>query len=93
MADTQKSPLDHVTATITQLKEMHHYAHNNVERLTAQWLLFDGELKKLHQAEAIESLMTKQGEFYEALETEIAALEELAVELKPAPEGEAPTAH
>lgn len=93
MADTQKTPLDHVTATITQLKEMHHYAHNNVERLTAQWLLFDGELKKLHQAEAIEGLMTKQGEIYEALETEIAALEELAEELKPAAEGEAPTAH
>ena len=93
MPDSQKSPLEHVTATITQLKEMHHYAHNNVERLTAQLLLFDGELKKLHQAEAIEALMTQQGEIYESLENEIAALEELAAELKPAPEGASPTAH
>ena len=93
MTATTKSPLDHVTATITQLKEMHHYAHNNVERLTAQWLLFDGELKKLQQADAIEALMTKQGEIYESLQTEIEALEELAQSLKPAPEGESPTAH
>ena len=93
MADAHKSPLDQVTATITQFKEMHHYAHNNVERLTAQWLMFDGELKKLGQADAIEALMTKEGELYEALETEIAVLEELAETLKPAAEGEAPTAH
>ena len=93
MADAHKSPLEQVTATITQLKEMHHYAHNNVERLTAQWLMFDGELKKLGQADAIEALMTKEGELYEALETEIAVLEELAETLKPAAEGEAPTAH
>ena len=93
MADAHKSPLEQVTATITQLKEMHHYAHNNVERLTAQWLTFDGELKKLGQADAIEALMTKEGELYEALETEIAALEELAETLKPVAEGEAPAAH
>lgn len=92
MSDAPKTPLEHVTATITQLKEMHHYAHNNVEQLTTQWLLFEGELKKLKQAEAIETLMTKQGEFYEALETQIEALEKLAEELKPAPEGESPGA-
>ena len=93
MSDANKSPLDHVTATITQLKEMHHYAHNNVERLTAQWLMFEGELKKLDQADNIEGLMVKLGEIYEALEKEIEALEEVAAELKPTPEGEAPTAH
>ena len=81
-ADT-KTPLEHVKDVVNQLKEMHHYAKNNVERLTAQWLLFDGELKKLKQAERIEALMTRQGEIYEALETDIAALEELVVELTP----------
>jgi hypothetical protein len=81
-ADTT-SPLKHVSDAVSQLKEMRHYAKNNVERLTAQWMLFDGELKKLKQADRIEALMTRQGELYDSLETEIAALEELVVELTP----------
>ena len=91
-ADT-KTPLDQVNAALTQLKEMRHYAKNYVEQLTAQWLLFDGELKKLKQAENIEELMTRQGELYDALEKEIAELEEVVVALQPAPEEAAGTAH
>lgn len=93
MSEAPKTPLDHVTATLTQLKEMRHYAKNNVELLSTQWLLFDGELKKLHQADRIEELMIRQGEFYDALETEISALEELAVELQPPPEAPEDTVH
>ena len=86
MSADNKTPLDHVNDTLSQLKEMRHYAKNNVERLTAQWLLFDGELKKLKQAERIEDLMTREGEIYDALEAEIGVLEELAVTLQPPPE-------
>jgi len=78
-----KTPLDHVTDTLSQLKEMRHYAKNNVEMLTTQWLLFDGELKDLKKAGKIEQLMVSQGEFYDAVEATIAELEELQVELKP----------
>ena len=81
-ADT-KTPLEHVKDVVNQLKEMHHYSKNNVERLTAQWLMFDGDLKKLNRADRIEALMTRQGELHEALEAEIAAFEELVVELSP----------
>lgn len=81
-ADT-KTPLELVGDVVNQLKEMRHYAKGNVERLTAQWMLFDGELKKFKQAERIESLMTRQGELYDELEADIAALEELVVELTP----------
>jgi protein-disulfide isomerase len=84
-ADT-KTDLEHVKDVVNQLKEMHHYAKNNVERLTAQWLMFDGDLKKLKQAERIENLMQKQGELHDALEADIAAMEELVVELTPAEE-------
>ena len=55
-------PLHHVNETVTQLKEMRHYSKNNVEQLTAQWLMFDGELRKLGRAGTIEGLMTQQGE-------------------------------
>lgn len=95
MTATSKTPLEHVNDTLTQLKEMRHYAKNNVEHLTAQWLLFDGELKKLKQAERVEELMTRQSEFHDALEAEIAELEDIAAKLQPAPEDEAkaPTQH
>jgi hypothetical protein len=83
--DHAKTPLDRVNDTVNQLKEMRHYSSNNVEGLTAAWLLFDGELKKLGQAKMIEDLMTRQGELHDALEAAIAGLEELAGTLKPPP--------
>lgn len=81
--DTSKTPVDHVTDTLAQLKEMRHYAKNNVEMLTTEWLLFDGELSKLKQTRKIEGLMELQGQFYDALETVIADLEDVLVELQP----------
>lgn len=89
MSSDNKSPLDHVNDTLTQLKEMRHYSKNNVERLSTQWLLFDGELKKLKQAERIEDLMVRAGELHDAIEAEIGELEDLAVSLKPVQPDEA----
>ncbi|MBN8734873.1 MAG: hypothetical protein J0H27_01240 [Xanthomonadales bacterium] len=84
MADANASKqLEHVTDTLTQLKEMHHYAKNNVERLTAIWLLFDGELSKLKQTDRIDDLMNRQGQLHDALESAIAALEEVRQTLRP----------
>jgi hypothetical protein len=84
--ETAKTPFDHFNDTVSQLKEMRHYAKNNVELLTTQWLMFDGELKKFGQAEKIEALMMAQGQFYDALEAAIAELEDVAGTLKPAVE-------
>jgi hypothetical protein len=84
MSADNKTSLDHVNDTLTQLKEMRHYSKNNVERLTTQWLLFDSELKKLKQADRIEDLMVRAGELHEAIEAEIAELEEVALGLQPA---------
>ena len=84
--ETPKTPLDHVTDTLSQLKEMRHYSKNNVELLTTQWLMYDGELSKLKQATKIEDLMMRQSEFHDALETVIADLEGVKVDLLPAPE-------
>ena len=86
MTADSKTPLDHVNDTLLQLKEMRHYSRNNVEMLTTEWLLFDGELKKLKKASSIEDLMTRQGQFYDGLEAAIAELEDLAVTLQPPPE-------
>ena len=83
MTADSKTPFEQVNDVVKQLQEMHHYSKNNVERLTAQWLLFDGELKKLKQAGPIEDLMTRQGELYDALGAEIETLQELAASLAP----------
>lgn len=88
MSADAKTPLDHVNDTLLQLKEMRHYSKNNVELLTTQWLMFDGELSKLKHAETIEDLMTRQSGFHDAVESAIGDLEELAVELQPSPEEE-----
>jgi hypothetical protein len=81
-----KTPADHVADTLSQLKEMRHYSKNNVEMLTTEWLLFDGELSKLGQAGRIEDLMERQGQFHDALEAVIAELEDVLVSLQPKPE-------
>jgi len=91
-ADT-KTPLEHVTATLSQLKEMRHYSKNYVEQLTEQWLLFDGALAKLKHADKIEALMQRQGELHDALGAEISELEELAATLQPPPEATGETTH
>ena len=85
-------PFPDVIAALNQLKEMRHYSRTYVEQLTAQWLVFDGPLKKLKQAGKFEDLMTRQAEFHEALDGEIGELEELAVALQPAPEAPASAA-
>ena len=91
MTATNKSPLEHVNDSLAQLKEMRHYAKNNIENLTAQWLLFDGELKKFKQSDRVEELMTRQSELHDALDEEISALEDLAAKLQPPPEEQSDT--
>jgi len=86
MSAQSKTPLEHVNDALRQLKEMRHYSRQYVEQLTAQWLLFDGELKSLRQVAAVENLMTRQAELHDALEAEIGELEELATTLQPPPE-------
>ena len=81
-----KTAADHIGNTVTQLKEMRHYSKNNVETLTAEWLLFDGELSKLKLADKIADLMDRQGQLHEALETTINDLEEVLEKMQPEPE-------
>jgi hypothetical protein len=81
--ETAKTAADHVTDTLAQLKEMRHYSKGNVERLTAAWLLFDGELSKLKQTEKIDDLMNRQGQLHDTLETVIADLEEVLQKMQP----------
>lgn len=78
----KKTPADHVTDTLAQLKEMRHYSKTNVEHLTAIWMLFDSDLAKLRRVEKIEDLMNRQSQLHDALETVIVDLEEALQKLQ-----------
>ncbi|HMM67260.1 MAG TPA: hypothetical protein PKC03_09985 [Dokdonella sp.] len=73
--EAAKTPADHLTDTLAQLKEMRHYSKANVEHLTASWLLFEGELSSLKQTEKFDDLMSRQSQFHDALEKTIEELE------------------
>ncbi len=79
-----KTQADQLDDTLAQLKEMRHYASNNVESLTSMWMLFDGELKDLGKTEKIEDLMTKQGELHDAFESMIEDLEDMLSKMREA---------
>jgi citrate synthase len=81
-----KTPADHIGDTLTQLKEMRHYSKNNVEALTAAWLLYDGELSKLKQADRLATVMDKQNALHDALEATITELEDVLEKMQPPPE-------
>ncbi|GAB3039385.1 hypothetical protein GCM10027285_24580 [Oleiagrimonas citrea] len=82
-AESSKSTADRLRDTLAQLKEMRHYAKNNVEVLTAEWLVFDGELSKLKKADAIADLMDRQGQLHDALQAMIEDLEGVLDKLPP----------
>jgi hypothetical protein len=82
----KKTPADHLTNTLAQLKEMRHYSKTNVEHLTSLWMLFDGDLSKLKRTDKIEDLMNRQGQLHDALEAVIADLEVELPKLQPAPD-------
>lgn len=88
-ADTT-TPFDHVHDTLASLKPMRDYSKGNVERLSTQWLRFDGELRKLRHAERIEDPTVRAAELHDAIEAEIVELEALSVTLRPATEDGAP---
>ncbi|EIL99359.1 hypothetical protein RHOFW104T7_10005 [Rhodanobacter thiooxydans] len=84
--ENAKKPIDQLADTVAQLKEMRHYSKNNVETLTAAWLLFDGELSRLKQADKLADLMDRQAQLHEALETVINDLDEQLARMQPEPE-------
>ena len=65
----EKSDLEKSRDIISQLKEMHHYSKTNIEKLGEFWLLLDDELKQKENAKKVETLLTHQNSFHEALES------------------------
>ena len=83
--ENAKTDIAQLEGTLAQLKEMHHYSKNNVESLSAAWILYEGELSKLKKTEMIGDLMDRQGQLHDALEAAITDLEETVEKMQPPP--------
>ena len=61
---------------LSQLKEIRHYAQNNAETLSSQWLAFDtGEYKDKDLAGKIDKLLNAQGKLHDEIESIIGDIE------------------
>ncbi|MEO8777487.1 MAG: hypothetical protein ABI389_02330 [Rhodanobacter sp.] len=80
-----KTDAEHVQDTLAQLKEMQHYSKNNIEVLSAAWMLFEGKLSGLKRTAQIGDLMDRQGQLHDALEAMITDLEDVLQKMQPDP--------
>ena len=83
-----KTDADYVKDTLNQLKEMQHYSKNNVEALSAAWMLFEDKLSGLKRTDQIGDLMDRQGRLHDAREAMIADLEDVLQQMQPDPAAE-----
>lgn len=76
MSEVEKTQLDYFRDVTSQLKEMRHYAQNNTETLSAQWLAFDaGEYKHKEFADQINTLLNEQGKLLDNIDATIQNIE------------------
>jgi len=82
----QKTPLQKLKDVVSQLKEMEHYARNNMESLSEIWLLLDDEFKKRKTlAERANDLLKAQGAMQEQLASVIEDFDKECAELEKKP--------
>ncbi|KPK07297.1 MAG: hypothetical protein AMJ64_06915 [Betaproteobacteria bacterium SG8_39] len=78
---SEKTPLQKLKDVVSQLKEMEHYARNNMESLSEIWLLLDDEFKKQKTlADRANDLLKAQGTMQEQLASVIEDFEKACAE-------------
>jgi len=79
----EKTPLQKLKDVVSQLKEMEHYARNNMESLSEIWLLLDDEFKKRKNlADRANDLLKAQSTMQEQLASVIADFEKEGAEIE-----------
>ncbi len=84
MAEEQpeKTPLEKLKNVVSQLKEMEHYARNNLEKLSEIWLLLEDDFKKKKElAERANDLLKAGGALEDLLKKVIEEFEKECTEL------------
>ncbi len=84
MAEEQpeKTPVEKLKDVVSQLKEMEHYARNNLEKLSEIWLLLEDDFKKKKKlAERANDLLKAGGALEDLLKKVIEEFEKECTEL------------
>jgi len=80
---SEKTPLQKLKDVVSQLKEMGHYARNNMESLSEIWLLLDDEFKKRKMlADRANDLLKAQSTMQEQLTSVIEDFEKACAEME-----------
>jgi mevalonate kinase len=85
MAEEQpeKTPAEKLKKVVSQLKEMEHYARNNLEKLSEIWLLLEEEFKKRKKlAERANDLLKAEGAMEDLLKKVIEEFDKESAELE-----------
>ncbi len=93
MAEQQpeKTPTEKLRDVVSQLKEMEHYARNNMETLSEIWLLLEEQFKKNKQlAERANDLLKAEGALEDLLKKVIPEFEKECAGPETKPENKAP---
>jgi hypothetical protein len=81
-AQPEKTPVEKLKNVVSQLKEMEHYARNNLEKLSEIWLLLEDEFKKRKKlAERANDLLKAGGALEDLLKKVIEEFEKECAEL------------
>jgi len=84
----EKTPAEKLKDVVSQLKEMEHYARNNMETLSEIWLLLEEHFKKNKQlAERANDLLKAEGALEDLLKKVIPEFEKECAEPARKPEG------
>jgi len=80
---TAKTPVEKLKNVVSQLKEMEHYARNNMETLSEIWLLLEEDFKKRKKlAERANDLLKAQGAMEDLLKAVIEEFDKEAAEME-----------
>jgi hypothetical protein len=80
---SEKTPPQKLKNVVSQLKEMEHYARNNMESLSEIWLLLDDEFKKQKTlADRANDLLTAQSTMQEQLTSVIEDFDKACAEME-----------
>jgi len=80
---TAKTPVEKLKNVVSQLKEMEHYARNNMETLSEIWLLLEEDFKKRKKlAERANDLLKAQGAMEDLLKAVVEEFAKEAAELE-----------
>lgn len=84
-----KTPIEVLQDTLSRLKEMEHYSHTNIEKLSALWLEVSEHKEQKQYEKMVDEALKRQNQFQESIATLIEAYSNETARLRAAAESQA----